>query len=103
MSKVWIVNSAGHDFDAAKSYGELIPLTVGRVNIFNVERLLSEFKGMLANHEKDDWILLSGNAVLNVLAVAIVLAKHGEVKMLLYDVIKKEYVPREIKFDEIKQ
>lgn len=103
MSKVWIVNSAGHDFDAAKSYGEFIPLTVGRVNIFNVERLLSEFKGMLANHEKDDWILLSGNAVLNVLAVAIVLAKHGEVNLLLYDVIKKEYVPREIKFDEIKQ
>lgn len=103
MSKVWIVNSAGHDFDAAKSYGEFIPLTVGRVNIFNVERLLNEFKGMLANHEKDDWILLSGNAVLNVLAVAIVLAKHGEVNMLLYDVIKKEYVPREIKFDEIKQ
>ena len=37
MNKVWIVNSAGHDFDAAKPYGELIPLTVGRVNIFNVE------------------------------------------------------------------
>lgn len=102
-SKVWIVNSAGHNFDAAESYGELIPLTVGKVNIFNVERLIREFKGMLANHKKEDWILLSGNVILNVLAVAIVLIKHGEVRMLLYDVIKKEYVPREIKFDEIKQ
>lgn len=102
-SKVWIVNSAGHNFDAAKQYGELIPLTVGRVNIFNVERLLNEFKGKLASYEKGDWILLSGNVVLNVLAVAIVLAKHGEVRMLLYDVIKKEYVPREIKFDDLKQ
>ena len=45
MSKVWIVNSTGHNFDAAKSYRELYPITVGRVNIFNVERLLSEIQG----------------------------------------------------------
>ena len=101
-SKVWIVNSSGHNFDAAKTYGELIPLSVGRVNVFNVERLLREFKGSLKNSSRNDWVLLSGNTVLNVLAVSIVLAKHGEVKLLIYDVIKKEYVPRELSFDDFK-
>ncbi|MDI6840470.1 MAG: hypothetical protein QMD71_06465 [bacterium] len=102
-TKVWIVNSSGHNFDAAKEFGEeMIPLTAGKVNIFNVERLIHEFKGKMVNHQKDDWILLSGNTVLNVLAVTVALAKHREVKLLLYDVIRKEYVPREISYKEFK-
>ena len=100
--KVWIVNSSGHDFSAAETYGELIPLTVGKVNIFNVERLLNELKGDLGSHQKGDWVLLSGNTILNILTFSIVLAKHGEVNILIYDAIRKEYVPRELNQNDFK-
>ena len=96
MSKVWIVNSSGHDFEEAKNFSEeLIPLTYGIVNIFNVDRLSEEFKGKMSNYEEEDWLLLSGNAVLNVIASNIVMEKHGKVKLLIYDVIRKKYIPRE--------
>lgn len=100
MRTVWIVNSSGHNFDAAKDYGEFVPLTKGKVNIFNTERLIQEFKSKMANMNKDDWILLSGNVVLNVIAVAVAFAKHKEANLLIYDVIRKEYVPREMSFSE---
>lgn len=95
--KVWIVNSSGHDFQKARKFSdELIPLTNGRVNIFNTERLVEEFRGKMSNYEEEDWLLLSGNAVLNVIASNVVLEKYDKLKLLLYDVINKEYVPREI-------
>lgn len=102
--KVWIVNSSGHDFDDAKKFSEeLIPLTHGRVNIFNVERLVEEFKGKMSSFGENDWLLLSGNAVLNVIASTIAMELHGKVNLLIYDVIQKEYVPREITSKQVKQ
>jgi len=102
--KVWIVNSSGHDFEGARKFGdELIPLTYGRVNIFNVERLFEEFKGKMSSFEEEDWLLLSGNTILNVIATLIIYEKFSNTNILIFDVIKKEYVPREITTKQVKQ
>lgn len=100
---VWIVNSSGHDFDGAKKFSEdMIPLTHGRVNIFNVERLFEEFKGKMSSYQEDDYMLLSGNATLNVISTMIAYEKTGKVNLLIYDVIQKEYIPREITTKQVK-
>jgi CTP:phosphocholine cytidylyltransferase-like protein len=92
LPNVWVVNNSGHDFSPAYEYGEdVYYLTTGRVNIFKTNKLISEFKGKMANFKEDDWLLLSGNAILNVLAVTVALEKHGMVQTLLYNAITNNY------------
>lgn len=101
-SKIWIANATGHDFTAARKFGdELIPITQGRINIFNVKAMVEEFKTIMKPYEKDDWLLLSGSNIINVIAAGIVLNRHGEVKFLIYDAANKCYVPREINMKQI--
>src|SRR5690554_2870108 len=84
MARIWIVNVAGHDFSDARRFAdELIPLTEGRVNIFNVKALVDEFKTKMESYEKEDWLLLSGSSVINIVASQIVMEKHGELKLLI--------------------
>lgn len=101
-SKIWIANATGHDFTAARKFGdELVPITQGKINIFNVKAMVEEFKTIMKSYEKDDWLLLSGSNIINVIAAAIVLNRHGEVKFLIYDAVNKCYVPREINMKQI--
>lgn len=102
-SKIWIANATGHDFTAARKFGdELVPITQGRVNIFNVKAMVEEFKTIMEPYEKDDWLLLSGSSIINVIAAGIVLDRYGEVKFLIYDAANKSYIPREINMKQIK-
>lgn len=79
----------------------MVYLTQGRVNVFSVQRLSQEFKGKLVNFQCGDYLLLSGNTVLNCLAVAILLAKHEEVTVLIFNALTRQYIPREISRREI--
>lgn len=94
--KVWVVNAAGHDHSAAEPFGELHAVTEGRAHIFNVQRQTAEMCDILDHFRPDDWLLLSGHVILNCLATAIIMKKHGNVNFLIYDVVRKEYVPRNI-------
>ena len=101
-SKFLIANATGHDFTSARKFGdELVPITQGRINIFNFKAMVEEFKTIMKPYEKDDWLLLSGSNIINVIAAAIVLNRHGEVKFLIYDAANKCYVPREINMKQI--
>jgi len=96
-NKIWIANATGHDFTAARKFGdELIPITEGRINIFNVKAMVEEFKTKMEPYEKDDWLLLSGSSIINVIASQIVVDRFGEVKFLIYDAASHTYIPREI-------
>lgn len=102
MARIWIVNVAGHDFSDARRFAdELIPLTEGRVNIFNVKALVDEFKTKMESYEKEDWLLLSGSSVINIVASQIVMEKHGELKLLIYDAANRSYIPRDINMKQI--
>ena len=64
--------------------------------------MVEEFKDHYeAFTRSDDWLLLSGSNIINVIAAAIVLNRHGEVKFLIYDAANKCYVPREINMKQI--
>lgn len=96
MTTIYIVNSAGHNFSEAERFGQVEVLTEGKVNIFSTERIKGELEEGLRNVGKDDYLLLSGNVVLNVLAALIMKEKTGVINMLIYDAARKTYVPREM-------
>lgn len=95
---VWVVNDYDHDFSDAERFGRLIALSTGRVNVFQTHRLKKTFEARMENCQKDDYILLSGAQVLNVIAAMTMAKKVGCVNLLIYDAIRKEYVPRELDF-----
>jgi len=96
MSKVYVVNSSGHDLSGAEEFGELIPLTQGRINIYSTDRLLLELREKLKHYEEGDYLLLCGYILLNLLAGGIILEKTGKLNLLLYDFRTKKYLRREV-------
>lgn len=91
---VWVVNNRNHNLTEAQEYGDLKDLTNGVVNVFGIDEVLRQFKETLANSEKEDFILWCGSIPLNVLATQVMLAKHGVVHALIYDLKQKRYVCR---------
>lgn len=90
MAKVYIVNFAGHDYRSAEKWGELKILTTGYVtNRF--DRLTWQLVDGLKESTEEDWLIPSGMLSANMIAAAIWLRKHGELKMLVWDA-KKGYI-----------
>lgn len=96
MAKVFILNSAGHDFRAAEKYGEFRVVTMGNVNIFNLDRLRAEMGEILKEMQDGDFLLTSGTPALAALAINY-LSKEtqvGSINLLLWSPKRREYVPR---------
>ena len=103
--KIWVVNSAGHDFTPALKYTTLpkdkafIFLTQGSENIFQADRVKSELRQKLLDFKESDILLICGSNVLNIQVVLIVLEKFRNVDVLLYDGRTKEYTIRQFRFE----
>jgi len=98
MSKVWVVNYAGHDYSDAERFGELAFITKGYVSRGHLDRLLYEVAEGVAKSKPSDWLLPSGLITLNVLAAACWLHKHQHLRLLLWDNKRSQY--REMKIRE---
>ena len=90
--KVWVVHTNRNDIDfrAAKEYGDLRSLFSGYIDLTN-DKL-----GRLVYHavnrmEDGDYVLLSGNKLLNALVVHQVFSKFGKAKILNYDSRQAKY------------
>lgn len=96
--KVFIVDEAGHNFSGAEKFGELIILNSGSCAVFAVDRMTRTFNDRMEEFRGDrDYILLTGNLILNVIAMGIAMMKGGgRVKMLLFDARRKVYIEREL-------
>jgi len=84
MPKVYIVNHAGHDYSAAEKWGTLVQMTTGHVGQGSLDRMIYDGT-RLEDSEPCDWLLPSGLLVLNVIAAAYWLRKHGELRLLIRD------------------
>lgn len=89
MSKVYITNSAGHDFTNAKQFGELVWVTKGFVSFHSLDRLKHILSEKLAETKPEDYLLLSGTQVICVVASVIWYEKHKCINLLVHD--KKHY------------
>lgn len=93
--KVWIVNYAGHDFEAAKKYGELHHIVRGFISFQSLDRVKFQVIEKMREMEAQDYLLLSGTNVINVLAVTNAMCRFGKVNLLVFDKDENEY--RELK------
>lgn len=95
-NKVYIVNDAGHDFNPALQYGELVPLTAGDLNVLQVDRIASRMREVMFNMAQTDYLLLTGHAALIAIAVSVALSLNDVVNILIYDAKNHCYTPRRI-------
>ena len=96
MRKVFIVNKSTHDFSAATEFGDLIYLSEGSINRFNTSRIYRAFYPILKNSHEEDYILITGLTVMNLVAAFIFAMKHKRLNLLLFKTYrnKKEYLER---------
>jgi len=96
-NKVYIVNKSGHNFDAAKEFGKLIPLSEGSMNKLSPNSMYRKFNDILINSNENDYILLSGLSIMNSVACSIFVHKHKKLNLLLYT--SNKYVERNLVFE----
>lgn len=88
MAKVYVVNNAGYDYKKAEAFGELIYLTQGHVDIHkSYTDLVEKLSNLIKQADTKDFLLLTGNNLLCILAFDIWKTQHGEVKVLHWNPI----------------
>jgi len=96
MAKVYIVNSANHDYSKAEQYGELVYVTKGKLPIFKTSTVRTMLEKGLVKFTKDDYLLISGPAIVSVMAATILYNKFDTVKFLVFDAKQQDYVVRHL-------
>ena len=84
MSKVYITNDGGHNYDAAKCYGDLVYMSHGMLEKFQTTKMLRLFFGCLKDSKPDDYILVSGPMVANICAAFVFACLHKRINLLLW-------------------
>jgi hypothetical protein len=101
LNKVFIINDSGHDFSSAESYGDLVPLTRGLFNRYDITGMYRTFEPLLSKSSSNDYILHCGPGVMSAVACSIFAAKHGRLNLLIWRAEENgtdRYVSRKIVF-----
>ena len=89
---VWIVNKGNHPYHHAERFGQLRVLTEGRVNVFSIDNLTADICNKLkAAAQPEDYLLISGYAIPNGIAISWYLKRFGIVRMLVWGATRQEY------------
>lgn len=92
MSKVWIPNlTKNRDYSKAESFGELRHFTAGYQSLGNLERLNFVFIQQVHKTDAEDYLLLGGVLIFNVLSAIAWLVRHDKCKLLTWDSKIDEY------------
>lgn len=90
--KVYISNlSPLQKYGSARLYGELVPLTKGNVPIFKTTAIQDEILNGLQDSTEEDYLIISGSAVIAALVMGVWLTLHPTCKLLLYDKREDSY------------
>ena len=96
MAKVYVVNNTNHDYSKAEQYGELVYITKGKVPIFKTNTVRAMLEKGLVKFTKDDYLLISGPAIVSVMAATILYNNFDTVKFLVFDAKQQDYVVRHL-------
>ena len=96
MAKVYVVNNANHDYSKAEQYGELMYVTRGKLPIFKTSTVRAMLEKGLVKFTKDDYLLISGPAIVSIMAATILYNKFDIVKFLVFDAKQQDYVVRHL-------
>lgn len=89
---VWLVNEGGHNYEGAKKFGRLMPLTRDSINPFALDRLALLVGQRLTHAKETDFILISGLALVNALVLAMWFSKFEKANILQWSTKKEQYV-----------
>lgn len=103
MKKVFIVNSAGHDYSKAHEHGEVVILTEGNINPMKLDRLLYTLQQKLKTAEEEDLILISGHQTINCLTAMVMMDRFDRANFLVFDAKLRTYIPRTITRSQLKE
>lgn len=89
---VWIVNdSLKFDYKLAEAFGRLNRLTMGNVNIFDPTRVIWDVRDRMEDFNEKDYLLLSGPALLCIVAVNEALRRVQVLKLLVWGAKENNY------------
>ena len=103
MRTVYITTDGGHNYDAAKSYGELVFMNHGTLDKFQVSKMSRGFLDFLKDSKPEDYILVSGPTIANICAASVFISIHGRINLLLWrgsDCGEERYLVRTIDLRE---
>lgn len=85
MNKVFVVNKSGHDFAPAEKFGRLVFLSDGPMSRYATNNMFRQFSWKMRKSSPEDYILLCGLSVMNVIACSTFAAKHFRLNLLLFN------------------
>lgn len=104
MSKVYIVNKGVHDYSDARRFGELVFLSEGAMNKYEISNMVREFAEKLLTSSPDDYLLTTGLTTMCVVAGGMFSRIHGRVNLLIYKPSRKggpgRYLERRVDYDQ---
>lgn len=100
---VYVVNRASHDLSAAKKFGDLVFLSENRQDRFATNNMYREFLPLLECSQPNDYLLLTGLTVMNVVAASILAMLHQKLNVLIHNPKNNSYVARTIDLTNINQ
>ena len=93
--KVFIINKSGHDYSPAQEFGDLVFLSEGFVEPYDLNIHYREFSEKLQEAQEGDYLLITSLASLNALAGWILGIKGLSLNLLLFK--GNKYLERNIK------
>ncbi len=99
MAKVFVISRSGHDFTPAEKHGQLVFLTEGAIGKFNTGTMYRAAYRKLKHSEPTDFMLVTGQGILNAVACGMFAAIHGRLNLLLYNGTENRYIVRRIVYD----
>jgi hypothetical protein len=96
MAKVFVISNMTHNYSSAEKFGKLVNVTEGKVPIFKTDTMISLLKHGLMTFSDDDYLLISGPALLCIMATTILFNKLGKIKLLVFDAKEQDYIVRHL-------
>ena len=84
MPNVFIINDGGHDYEQAKSFGDLVVMTKGRISRFHLTQMARTFEQFLSTSKSTDYLLFGGPALMAAVACSVFAAKHKRLNLLIW-------------------
>ena len=97
--KVFVPNRGGHDYSAAARYGELVYVSEGLVNRWNLNEMYRMWAAALVDSSPEDFILETSLNSLCSIGASCFAYRHGRLNLLLFK--DGDYIERKIVISEL--
>lgn len=98
--RVYVPNKSNHDFSNAARFGQIVWLTEGTQNRFEINDLYRRIVPLMADAHAMDYLLITGPTTANVIAASILAHKFGRINYLLWNAWEGRYVSKPIVLEQ---